>query len=328
MTELSPENAWKIFERMCLIRTVEETIAQRYGEQQMRCPTHLSSGQEGVPSVLSVLLKDTDYAVSTHRGHAHYLGKGGDVDKMIAEIYGKATGCAGGLGGSMHLIDTSVGFMGCTAIVGNTIPIGVGLALSIKQKNADGISVVYLGDAATEEGVFYESINFAVLHELPVLFVCENNFFSVYSPLTVRQPEGRQIHEWVKSIGCPSLSGDGNDSFSLFDQLSQAVNHVRDGKGPMFVEFFTYRHREHCGPHFDNHLGYRQEDEVAFWTERDPINNLSEALTDKAWFTESDIKHCIKQVQERVNEAFELAINAPFPLEKDLNRLVYRNPIR
>ena len=161
-----------IYLRAFRIRTVEEEIVKRYSEQEMRCPTHLSIGQELVPSIYAEFISTNDYAVSTHRAHAHYLAKGGNLKKMIAEIYGKVTGCSKGLGGSMHLIDESVGFMGSTAIVGGTIPIGVGLGLSIQIKNENKISTVFLGDGAIEEGVFYESLNFAVLRELPVLFIC------------------------------------------------------------------------------------------------------------------------------------------------------------
>ena len=178
---------------MMRIRAVEEKIAAEYNQQKMRCPTHLSIGQEAVPSAISSCINKNDFAVSTHRGHAHYLAKGGDLKAMIAEIYGKETGCSKGKGGSMHLIDTKVGFMGTSAIVGNSIPVGVGLALSSKLKKSDQICVVYLGDGAVEEGVFYESLNFAILKDLRVLFVCENNLYSVYSSLDVRQPKNRKI---------------------------------------------------------------------------------------------------------------------------------------
>ena len=325
---LTKDTALSIFSRMLLIRYVEETIARNYGKQQMRCPTHLSSGQEGVPGVLSVLLDDEDYAVSTHRGHAHYLGKGGSVDALIAELHGKETGCAKGLGGSMHLIDTRVGFMGTTAIVGNTIPIGVGLALSAKTRKKDNISVVFLGDGATEEGVFYESVNFAVLHKLPVLFVCENNFYSVYSPLSVRQPAGRSIVQLVEGMGCPTDCGDGNDIFSLYPLLHNAVEHVRSKKGPMFVELFTYRHREHCGPFFDDDLGYRPEEERTSWVGKDPIDICERKLLSRNWTDESFLHTHKERTQQIVDQAFQKAWDAAYPDIPDLHDLVYRNRIR
>ena len=164
------------------IRLVEERIAEEYPNNQIRCPTHLSIGQEGVPAALSTLLRKEDFAVSPHRGHAHYLSKVGDLNSMIADLSGKKTGCSGGKGGSMHLIDKKNGFMGTSAIVGNSIPLGVGLSLSIKLQQKVML-LVFLGDGAIEEGVFYESLNFSVLGELPVIFICENNLYSVYSPL-------------------------------------------------------------------------------------------------------------------------------------------------
>ena len=194
------------------IRLVEETIARRYGEWNMRCPTHLCTGQEAVAAAVGCALRKDDYAVSTHRAHGHYIGKGGDIRAMIAEIYGKATGCSKGKGGSMHLVDPAVNFMGSTAIVGGTIPVGVGLGLSIKLKKSDQVSCVFFGDGSVEEGVFYEAVNFAALKKLPVLFICENNFYSVYSPLSVRQPAGRKIADMVRGMGCPAEQGDGNNN--------------------------------------------------------------------------------------------------------------------
>ena len=169
------------------IRMIEEAIAARYPDGKMRCPTHLSIGQEAVAAIAGILFADVDMAVSSHRAHAHYLGIGGNLNAMIAELYGKATGCSGGKGGSMHLVDRSVGFAGSTAIVANTIPVGVGIALAMKIKDSTGICCVFLGDGAVEEGVFYESVNFTALHKLPVIFLCENNFYSVYSPLSRRE---------------------------------------------------------------------------------------------------------------------------------------------
>ena len=328
MANLDNQRALDVYRKLIEIRCVENTIANRYAEQEMRCPTHLSGGQEGVPAVLSVLLNQNDFAVSTHRGHAHYLAKGGRLDQMIAEIYGKATGCAKGLGGSMHLVDTEMGFMGCTAIVGNTIPVGVGLALSAQIRKEDRISCVFLGDGACEEGVFFESVNFAVLHQLPVLFVCENNFYSVYSPLSVRQPKGRSICEMVEGLGCPAAQGEGNDVSALYPMLSSAVDYVRNGKGPMFVELRTYRQREHCGPFFDDHLGYRPEDEQEYWASRDPVTAFHSHLVDNRWATSDSLQAIQDEMQLRVELAFEKAKKAPFPPEDTPQKYLFRNPIR
>ena len=166
---MKKEASLELLFEMKRIRVTEETIAERYSEQKMRCPTHLSSGQEAVAAGVGYVLRDDDLAVSGHRAHAHYLGKGGNLAAMISEIYGKATGCAKGKGGSMHLIDEAVGFMGSTAIVGGTVPVGVGLAYGIKLKRTDQVSCIFIGDAVAETGVLFESINFSALKKLPVL---------------------------------------------------------------------------------------------------------------------------------------------------------------
>ena len=191
-----------LYKKAYRIRAVEKEISRRYSEEKMRCPVHLSIGQEAVfLQLFLLLLKKKDFTVSTHRGHAHYLAKGGSLKKMIAEIYGKETGCSKGKGGSMHLIDTSCNFMGTSAIVANSIPTGVGLGFLQNLKKKDKISYIFLGDAATEEGVFYESVNFSIIKSLPVIFICENNLYSVYSNLSVRQPKGRKIYKMCNSLG-------------------------------------------------------------------------------------------------------------------------------
>jgi TPP-dependent pyruvate/acetoin dehydrogenase alpha subunit len=299
--------------QMKRIRFVEEEIARRYTENKMRCPTHLSVGQEAVAAAVGFALRRTDLAVSGHRAHAHYLGKGGSLQAMLAEIYGKATGCAHGKGGSMHLIDESAGFMGSTAIVGGTIPVGVGLAYGIKLKCADQVSCIFLGDAAVEAGVFFESANFAVLKKLPVLFICENNLYSVYSPLSVRQPEGRPIYEMVRGLGLPSEHGDGNDAMSVYRLASEALAEIRASGGPRFIEFATYRWREHCGPFYDNDIGYRSEAEFLEWKAKDPIARLESAAVGSGEVSRSDVEAMDEDIKREVYAAFDFADTSPFP---------------
>tara|TARA_B100002051_G_scaffold265227_1_gene291005 strand:- start:446 stop:1270 length:825 start_codon:yes stop_codon:yes gene_type:complete len=263
-----------LYRNMYRIRSVEQEISKRYSDGKMRCPTHLSIGQEAVPSAFSEITKKKDFVVSSHRGHAHYLAKGGNLKSMLAEIYRKKTGCSKGKGGSMHLIDLSVNFMGTSAIVGNSIPIGVGLGMSAKIKKTNQISFIFFGDGAIEEGVFYESINFAVVKKLPVIFICENNLYSVYSPLSVRQPKNRNISKMVKAIGPRVFRCDGNDVLKVYKILKKATNETRKGNGPCFLEFFTYRWLEHCGPNFDNNIGYRSEKEFLNWKRKEPIKRL------------------------------------------------------
>jgi pyruvate dehydrogenase E1 component alpha subunit len=314
---------FNLFKQMFRIRSVEEAIALRYPEGKMRCPVHLSIGQESIPAAFSQVIKANDFAVSTHRGHAHYLAKGGNLNAMIAEIYGKSTGCSGGKGGSMHLIDLGVGFMGTSAIVGNSIPIGVGLGLSSQLQNTSQVSCVFLGDGATEEGVFYESINFSVLKNLPILFICENNLYSVYSPLEARQPKGRSIAKMVSGMGIEVGVEDGSDIFASYELLLNSVNRIRSQNGPIFLEFSTYRWREHCGSDYDNNLGYRTEEEFLFWQEKDPLNILENKLHKKTPNTSGIINSIKKDVLFEIQSAFEFAEKSSFPEQSEAYKGIY-----
>lgn len=313
----------RLFAQMYRIRAVEEEIALRYPKGKMRCPVHLSIGQEAIPAVFADSVRTTDFAVSTHRGHAHYLAKGGNLNAMISEIYGKATGCAKGKGGSMHLIDLAVNFMGTSAIVGNSIPVGVGLALSAQLKETDQISCVFLGDGAVEEGVFYESVNFAAVRKLPVLFICENNLYSVYSPLSVRQPPGRSIAKMVEAMGINVATGAASDLLSCNQVMKDAVNSVRAGEGPYFLEFSTYRWREHCGPNFDNDIGYRTQDEFLAWQERDPLTHLERALSHSEPNVQIEVDDIKSSVKGELQATFESAEAAPFPAASEAYQDVY-----
>ena len=314
---------YQLLKKMYFIRLVEEEIAERYNQGQMRCPVHLSIGQEGVPAAFSMASRRSDFAVSTHRGHAHYLAKGGNLKAMISEIYGKSTGCSKGKGGSMHLIDLAVRFMGSTAIVGNSIPIGVGLGLSAQLKDTEDVSCVFLGDGAIEEGVFFESLNFAAVRKLPVLFICENNFYSVYSPLSVRQPPNRNIAKMIESFGVKSISAEGNDAYVVYEYLSNAFAEIRSGSGPIFMEFSTYRWREHCGPAFDDELGYRTAEEVAFWKAKDPIAKITQALETVIPNFHSRITSDILIIKREIESAFEFAEHAPYPAPEEAFKGVF-----
>jgi TPP-dependent pyruvate/acetoin dehydrogenase alpha subunit len=310
---MKPETAKQLLFQMKRIRFVEEEIARRYPAGAMRCPTHLSVGQEGVAVAVGLALAQDDLAVSGHRAHAHYLAKGGSLKAMLAEIYGKAAGCSGGKGGSMHLIDESVGFMGSTAIVGGTVPVGVGLGYGIKLKRSSQVSCIFHGDAVVEAGVFFESINFAVLKNLPALFICENNLYSVYSPLHVRQPVGRNIATMVSGLGVKAESGDGNDVAAIFAKVCSALSEIRAGGGPMFLEFSTYRWLEHCGPNYDNHIGYRSEAEYQKWKAQEPIGRFQSALLADVTVTVAEIEQMDAAIAQEVADAFAFAEAAPMP---------------
>lgn len=300
---------------MMRIRRVEEEIAKRYSQGEMRCPTHLSVGQEAVAVGVGQVLRPSDLAVSGHRAHAHYLAKGGDLTAMLAEIYGRETGCSRGRGGSMHLVDEAAGFMGSTAIVGGTIPVGVGLALGIKLTGGDQISCVFLGDGAVETGAFYESASFSALKNLPVLFICENNLYSVYTPFAKRQPKGRKIHELAAAIGLRAYFGDGNDVDTVRDMVSMAANAIRSGDGPQFLEFATYRWLEHCGPNYDNDIGYRTEAEFQWWKARDPVARQRERLLNEGSLDAAQLAAADDALTSEIEDAFAAARAASFPSE-------------
>jgi pyruvate dehydrogenase E1 component alpha subunit len=304
---------------MFRIRLVEEAIANKYSEEKMRCPVHLSIGQEAIAVGVCANLTNQDLVLSTHRAHAHFLAKGGNLRSMIAEIYGKATGCSKGMGGSMHLIDKPIGFMGSTAIVGNTIPVAVGLALGFKIKKSSSISCAFFGDGAVEEGAFYESINFAALHKLPILFICENNLYSVYSGLGVRQPNGRKIYEMVSGMGIEADSGNGNCILEVSQKVCEAKERILLGEGPQFLEFNTYRWREHCGPNFDNDIGYRSEKEFQEWKQIDPLRAMFDSLS------QQELANLTSKISLEIDDAFSFAEESKFPQESDLHNAFHLN---
>lgn len=308
---------------MLRIRRIEEAIADRYPEGVMRCPVHLCIGQEATPvGVCSVLEKD-DAIFSTHRSHGHYLAKGASLDRMIAEIYGKATGCSRGKGGSMHLVDLEHGFYGSTSIVSGTIPIATGAAFGWKQQGRKKIVVSFFGDAATEEGLFHESANFAVLHSLPVLFVCENNLYSVYTPLKDRQPQ-REIADLARAYGMPAVQIDGNDVEAVFESTLEAVKRARDGEGPTFLECKTYRWREHCGPNYDNHIGYRTKEECDEWIKLCPVERLKSSLLKTGELTHSGFAEWDSTIGREIEEAFQFAQESPFPDPSEMTEHVFK----
>jgi len=313
----------RLYYQMRRIREVEEVIAELYPEQEMRCPVHLCIGQEAISVGVCLNLGPEDYVLGNHRSHGHYLAKGGNLKAMMAEIYGKVTGCCQGKGGSMHLIDLPAGFLGAAPIVGSTIPMGVGAALGTVMKGEPRVTVVFFGEGATEEGVFSESLNFAVLKKLPVVFVCENNFFSVYSPLSVRQPPGREIYQLAQGHGIESHKGDGNDVMEVCRLAQRAVSKARKGGGPTFLEFTTYRWREHCGPYYDDHLGYRAECDLLEWRNRCPLDTFKERLLADEILSLQEMEDMENQIKTEMAEAIAFAKQSPFPGEDLLLQHIY-----
>lgn len=307
------EDKIKLYSVMLRIRLIEEAIANEYPKGEMRCPVHLSVGQELLPGLVSLVALDKDLAISTHRSHAHYLAKGGSLKNFVAELYGKETGCSKGRGGSMHLIDLNVNFMGSTAIVGNSIPVGIGLGYGAKLRGDNAVVLIYLGDGAVEEGAFYESVNFAAVRKIPAVFLCENNDFSVYSHISDRQPLKRKIHEMVAGFGITSRYLDASDPNKSLVELSEIIDDVRSTFNPAFVEMDTFRFLEHCGPAADDHLDYRDSNYIKDAINRDPLSKLESELNTDLQDWERISARLRKEIQAEIKEAFEFARNSPYP---------------
>ena len=314
-------NLHQVYKTALRIRLVESRIADRYVEGNMRCPVHLSIGQEIPSAVFEQVMKPGDSAISTHRAHAHYLSMGGNLPKMIAELYGKVTGCSKGRGGSMHLIDLEKGFLGSSAIVGNSIPVGVGIGYAKQLNKDESVSFIFLGDGAIEEGSFYESANFAVVHKLPVVFVVENNLYSVYTGLSPRQPEGRSISKLASAIGLHSDSVEDSDISTCYSKLVSLTDHARRGNGPSLIEISTYRKLEHCGPNDDDSLRYRPQYELTKLKERDLISALENELS----LSVLDGAAIKSEIEEEIEQAFSFAESSPFPTYEQATGDVYAN---
>lgn len=320
---LSDDLRRDLFRSMLKVRLVEERIQKLYPEGDMRCPTHLSLGQEAVAAGTCAALEPQDYVISAHRSHAHYIARGGSISPMFAELYGKADGCASGKGGSMHLIDLSVNFLGCVPIVGSTIPIGVGAAFGAVMRRDGALSAVYFGDGAAETGVFHESLNFAAARKLPVLFVCENNLYSVNTPLAPRQPLTRTITDLALGHGIKASQHDGQDVEIVYEAARGAVDAIRRGEGPVLLEFMTYRWAEHCGPLEDLHLGYRSQAEFDSWLARCPVALHRASLSAEGLVDEATERGLTGSIQVEIDEAVEFARNSPFPPRSEMMRGVY-----
>jgi pyruvate dehydrogenase E1 component alpha subunit len=315
---MTATDATKLLREMIRIRTAEETVAVLYRQQEMRTPTHLSIGQEAVPVGVCQALERTDVAYSGHRCHAEYLAKGGSLLGMFAELYGRVDGCCKGRGGSVHLYDREAGLIASSAILGETIATAVGSAWAFKMDGQPRVAVTFLGDGVTEEGIFHECLNFAVVQKVPVIFACANNGMSTYSPLSVRQPAGIEIWKRAQSYGLPAVHLDGNDVFAVHEAAREAVAHCRSGKGPYFIEAKTFRAREHVGPFTDEDQKYkfeysRSREYVAAGLAADPIPAAARKLIADGACTEADVAAWKAEAQKEVDEAVAAAQASPFP---------------
>lgn len=325
MQDFTREVAQTCHRKMVLIRLVEEVIANNYfpaeEDQKMRCPIHLSIGQEAAAVGVIEHLDADAKLYSTHRCHAHYLARGGNIRKMFGELLGRQGGCLNGRGGSMHLKDLDVNFMMSIPIVGSVIPVAAGAALANKLAQSSGVVVVFIGDGSLEEGIWHETANFAVLNGLKILFVCENNLYSVYSKIDIRQPSG-DLNRFAKAHEMAVFTGDGNSIEEVYQKTALALDVVNDGT-PVLLNLDTYRQREHCGPNYDDHLAYRPEDEVREWFARDPVNLSKSFLKNKYGFTDENLHAITSQCAEEAEAAFTAACSFPEPIYSDIVNLEY-----
>jgi TPP-dependent pyruvate/acetoin dehydrogenase alpha subunit len=279
---------------------------------------HLSIGQESVAVGVCEALRSEDAVFGSYRSHALYLAKGGDLRAMLAELYGKATGCAGGKGGWMHMIDVAAGVFGTSAVVGTTIPHAVGYAVAVKLRREPRVVLSMFGDGAADEGVFYESLNFAALKQLPVLFVCENNGYAIHTHQRIRQRVA-DICARAAALGLPAERIEDGDVLRIAERASAMVGSMRGGDaGPFFLECRTYRWKEHVGPGEDWNLGYRDRAEAEPWIRDDQVARMAAAV-------EPEVRKRIEtEVEAEIADAFAFAESSPFPAPEALHAQVFK----
>lgn len=309
---VSRSAAIKWYRDMLLIRRAEEAIANLVVAGEVHCPCHLAIGQEACAVGVAAALEYRDKSFGAHRSHGHYLALGGSLDALFAEVMGKASGCSGGMGGSMHLIAPEVGLMGTVPIVGATIPMAVGAGIVSTLEQTGFVAVTFFGDGATEEGVFHESMNLAAVMRLPVIFVCEHNLFSSHLHISLRQPADK-LARYADAHRVPSATIDGNDVGAVTTVAREAVARARAGGGPTFLELVTYRWRGHVGPSEDTDVGVARNEQLQFWKIRDPIARLARSLVLAGHATDREIGRIDEQVTAEISVALASARTAPFP---------------
>jgi pyruvate dehydrogenase E1 component alpha subunit len=312
------------------IRVCEESFVDPINAGEIRCPVHLCSGQEAVAVGVCGVLSTRDFVFGTHRSHGHYLAKGGDLRRMVAEVYCRETGCARGRGGSMHLVDPAVGMLGAAPIVAGTISLSLGAALACAARRDGSVSVAFFGDGAVGEGVLFESLNFASLRRLPIVFVCENNLYSTHLGIADCRVDDT-IHDVAAPFRMSHSAVDGNDVLAVRHATIAALGRARDGAGPTFLECKTYRLRGHVGPD-DNIQGTRTDirppAEIEAWRARDPIVRLRQLLLERGLATVDQLERVELASEREVREAHDFARTSEFPSPNDLSKFVLAGPAR
>lgn len=316
---LSEQEHWELYRQMLLIRTFEETCAEQYARGKITGFTHLYSGEEAVAVGAMSVITDKDYVVSAYREHGHAIAKGASPKAVMAELFGKSSGMSRGRGGSMHLFDPDLRFMGGYAIVAGGIPISVGLGLAVKYRGEADIVGSFFGDGAVNQGVFHESLNMAKLWKLPIVFICENNFYGIGTSVA-RASAVEDLYERVCSYKMPAWQVDGMDVLAVRQGVEAAAKAVRDGDGPVFVEAKTYRYRGHSMSDPDE---YRSKMELKIWRERDPIKRFAAHMKKDGLISDERLKGIQTEVEKVVAEAVEFAEKSAEPPVAELTKDVY-----
>jgi len=316
---IDKKNLLTIYEKMYKIRKFEETVIKYYSMGQIPGFVHSYIGEEAIAAGVCAALCKDDYITSTHRGHGHLIAKGGDVKLMMAELFAKKTGYCKGKGGSMHICDLSLGIMGSNGIVGGGFPIAAGIGVALKMKGTGQVCVCFFGDGSTNRGTFHESINIASIFKLPVVYICENNFYGL-SSRTKETMNISDIASRASSYGIPGIKIDGNDVVTVHNVAKAAVELARSGCGPTLIEATTWRRRGHWEGDPDN---YRNSDECKLWLDKDPIDRLENTIISKDIAAKSEIEKIQKEVLEEISAAIDFAKQSPAPDPQDLYTDVY-----
>lgn len=319
--ELTRDQLLDIHRRMVRIRTFEEEAGKLMESGAIPGALHLYVGEEAVAAGVIVHLHDHDQVTSTHRGHGHLVAKGGDLGKMYAELFGRATGYCKGKGGSMHIADLDLGVLGANGIVGAGPPIATGAAFSDKYRGTSNVSVCFFGDGASNEGTFHEALNMAALYKLPAVFVCENNGFGEFTSQE-RHQAIRDIADRAAGYGMPGVIVDGMDAVAVAEAAGEAITRARNGDGPTLLECKTYRFYDHVGIRGMG-VVYRTDEEVLEWRKRDPITLFEARLDDAGILSPAEARQVRESALAEVQQAIEFAKTSPFPSESDLLADVY-----
>jgi TPP-dependent pyruvate/acetoin dehydrogenase alpha subunit len=316
---LTKNDLLSIYEKMYTIRKFEESTVKYYAQGQIPGFVHLYIGEEAISSGVCAALNKDDYITSTHRGHGHLIAKGGDINKMMAELFAKSTGYCKGKGGSMHISDLNIGIMGSNGIVGAGFSIAAGVGVAAKMRDAGQVCVCFFGDGATNRGTFHESSNMASVFKLPIIYVCENNSYGI-SANVKNIMHISDIAARASSYGMPGIKIDGNNAIEVYNTAKSAIDLARSGGGPTFIEAVTWRHRGHWEGDPDN---YRTTSERQEGQAKDPIPRLAEYLVSRGIATKDEVLNIENNVISSIENAVDFAKKSPFPELKDLYTDVY-----